>query len=68
MSHIYTYPLLVPTLRWPPLADQLRDVTWFVSPRSQSSDTVDVVAFHTYTADSNATASIFYDDQSTKLR
>ena len=72
MSHICTFPLFVPILRWFPRFDQLSEVIASLAsssyPSSHSSYTVDVVAFHTYTEFSRATARIFCADQSTRLR
>lgn len=67
-SHICISPFLLPTQRWFPFYDQDTEVTWLSSPRSQSSETVDVQAFQMYTLCPSDTANMLLDDQSTRLR
>mmetsp|Transcript_18353 Transcript_18353/g.58532 ORF Transcript_18353/g.58532 Transcript_18353/m.58532 type:complete len:203 (-) Transcript_18353:704-1312(-) len=67
-SHSCTCPLLRPTARYDPRCDQATDVTRPCPIWSHSCVTLVVWALQRYTHSPSATASTFWDDQSSRLR
>ncbi len=55
-SHIWTYPLFVPTANIGPFKDQATDVALSDIPKSHSFVTLELLAFHKYTLEANPTA------------